>query len=675
MSESVATEYIVATLKPCDQYRFRVQQPESFSQETRARIRKKALHEANETFLKCTRNYQRIAWADGANLAFADGRMSPSDSKSEFLHALICMHIIELCFLELQKCYGSPLHAEFNVNVETALPPSARRYLASIARDLGIGLKKKHDLIGTSLLKRRIGGIYRAAKHVDQPFTLQPIRRLEIIKNVILRCVSAHSQLKRCLNWIISGMILLFWPIPIFARLIFGFYYRHAATKILRKLNSTKNVFVYFDLRLGRNRDVSKYMRWKYGTAFETKTGASTIIPFTHLARFEQVYSFSAMIWAYQALKSMEDGKASGCFVVNYLLPAASLFQVHVQGGAYQRDVRRRLLLMKANSSGYFEKFMYAEFISNLSHTRFFPIELSKSYECFFGGMFAGAVLQADAVSKTARHFTASARKYGNHVLYVADRICTHLRTSNQLIDDGFESLHFPNRFIVFDQVTRAEFRRQGVVDSQIYSYTRDFSIAPTNDVCEELVKNQVVILLQAYEDNIGGMVRLGGALINALPDITVTYQEHPNFPVCNRVKADLARSHPKRLRFLAAGEKLNYQTILCLVTGYSTAAVPGILKGIPLVWLRRQVDNSIYGEDYLQRIGFVADKFDEVISRIRKIANHDSKTLEACVSATTEARSIFMPFPLEKSRDFGHAIMSAIDDSFEEIRMLNINT
>lgn len=669
MNDGASAEYVVAKLKPCDQYRFRVEQAACFSRELRAEIRKEALANANELFLKCIKNYHFIARVGDANLAFTDGRLSPSDSKSEFLHALVCLKTVELCFYQLRKIHPTALPREFSLWIETSLPPTARRYIANLIVDLGMVSVKKYDSLGMSLLKRRVGGVYRASRHVDPPFSLQPIRRLEIFKNVVLRWFNPWPRIKRFLNAIMHGVILLFWPFPILARLVFSFYYQAATARMIKKLDGPKNVFVYFDLRLGRNRKVSTYIRWKYGSALSEVGTDSSLIPFTHIARSEQVYSFSAMIWAYRALKMMEEQSGDGCIVVNYLLPAFELMDTHLQAGGYQREVRRNLLLLKRRSSCFFENLIYQELISVLCQTKVFPLELARSYRLLFSKMSAGVVVQADAVSKTARHFTASARKYGSRVLYVADRICTSLRTSNQLIEDGFGNLHFPDRFIVFDQVTRNEFMRQGVADHHIYSYARDFTVDLSNNVENEILKNKVIILLQAYEDNIGGMVRMGAELLEAGLNIDVVYQEHPNFPVCDRIKVGLMDTHQGRLSFLQSGEKIDYQTTLCLITGYSTAAVPGVLKGVPLIWLRRQVDNSIYGEAYLSRIGFVADKLTDVISIMKKILNRDSLTLDACVRATGEAMAIFIPSAIDTHREFSKVLVSAIEDSFSEIR------
>ncbi len=278
-------------------------------------------------------------------------------------------------------------------------------------------------------------------------------------------------------------------------------------------------------------------------------------------------------------------------------------------------------------------------------------------------------MIQADAAAKTARHFTACARQRGGRVIYVADRICTDLRTSNQFIVDDGENLHIPDRCVVFDQVSRDEFLRQGMRENLIHTYHRNFAQgrgAIPKEGHEPLT--QVVILLQAYEDNMEGMVRLGTDIATRLKKVAVVYQEHPNFPVCDRMKTKLLDAAPGRIRFLEPGESVEYQDTLAMVTGYSTAAVPGILQGVPLIWLRRQVDNSIIGEAYLGRIGFAADKSEEVLSYLKRLYRKDGRMLKACAKAAAETRKIFIPTCSPPGTTLGDALLKAREESFAEI-------
>src|SRR5690606_27405870 len=96
MTEIPARGSILAVVKPCGQYRFKLELPASYGKATRVEMRSRALREANETFLECSRNYQAVGWAGIANLAFADTRTAPSDSKSEFLHVLTCIKLVQL---------------------------------------------------------------------------------------------------------------------------------------------------------------------------------------------------------------------------------------------------------------------------------------------------------------------------------------------------------------------------------------------------------------------------------------------------------------------------------------------------------------------------------------------------------------------------------------------------
>ena len=530
-------------------------------------------------------------------------------------------------------------------------------------------LVRKPDLVAKTRGRVQIGGAYRSSEDSGIPFALQPIKHLESLRGAVTRCLPTMLGIRRCVNLFLRAWILLLWPIPIAARAIFSFYYRAAAARILKTLDGPANVFVYFDLRLGRNRDVAAYLRWKYGTAFSSRMAhGSSVIPFTHIARPNHAYTFGAMLWAYQVLKRMEKDPLSGCVVVNYLIPASLLLQVRVLRGDHRRKVRRKLVELERNAGDFFRQAVFKEFIASLDLNDGFPVEVSTCYDAFFDALAPGVVVQADAVAKTARHFTASARRHGSRVVYVADRICTSLRTSNQFITDDGVNPHVPNRCVVFDQVSKDEFIRQGMAAEGIHSYYRNFAVetcAPSEPSASRPM--EVVILLQAYEDNIGGMVQLGEEIAREHTELTVLYQEHPNFPVCRSVKSGLLKEMPGRLRFVGPQESVDFSRTLALVTGYSTAAVPGVLHGVPLIWLRRQVDNSIYGEAYLHRIGFAADKTDEVNAILRRLLHRDPATLEACLAATAEAKAIFTPSTLA-APTLPEALAQAIKYSFAEI-------
>jgi hypothetical protein len=177
-----------------------------------------------------------------------------------------------------------------------------------------------------------------------------------------------------------------------------------------------------------------------------------------------------------------------------------------------------------------------------------------------------------------------------------------------------------------------------------IVFYRREFAVPDAHREAGTGRPNQVLILLQAYEDNIGAMLGLGPELVTRLPEVEVIYQEHPNFPVGSQAKARLLENSPARLRFLAPGEAVNYRQCLAQVTGYSTAAVPGVLAGVPLVWLRGQVENSIFCEDLFTRIGFPADTDDAVVNLLTRLAEGDPEMLEAATQARFEAAKIFNP-------------------------------
>jgi hypothetical protein len=667
MIESNAREWVVAVVKPCEQYRFQVEPPLELDKATRVEMRSRALSEANATFLECSRNYQAVGWVGIANVAFADTRTSPSDSKSEFLHSLISMKLIELCVSRFQADSEAGDGARPVLLIEAALTWTTRRLLEKLCEELGIGMRHEAPAASGLLPRPKIGGAYRPRREGGGAFVLWPIKRIEDFRSGVLRRLSGRRLMKKPFNRLMQIIILLLWPLPIVARVVFSMIYQMMAVSLLKKLDGPKNVFVYFDLRLGKNRDVASYLRWKFGDLSEASPGA-TLIPFSHLARPGQAYSFAAMRWAFGSLRKMGSRPLEGCVVVNYMIPPWLLLKVQFRRCAQRRTKRKRLRELHRQAPDFLASHIYEEFILALDQCNAFPIELSRCYKRFFDTLTPGVVIQADAASKTARHFTACARHRGGRVVYVADRICTSLRTSNQLISHEGDNPQIPDRCVVFDQVSRDEFIRQGMAGNSIHTYHRNFAVGRESGTVGKAGRSQVVILLQAYEDNIGAMVRVGTEIISKMKGVDVIYQEHPNFPLCVRMRARLRASHPKRLRFLDPGEPLDYQRTLALVTGYSTAAVPGVLQGVPLIWLRGQIDNSVFGAAYLDRIGFAADKSAEVISLLKRLRRKEPRMLRACGLAGEAAREIFIPACGPAGTALTDALRTAVEDSFGEI-------
>jgi hypothetical protein len=581
---------------------------------------------------------------------------------------LICLKTIDLS-LQHHLENSADGAARFAVEIQTALPLGIRKGVTQLCKVRGLELVIKPNTPNPLRGRVRVGGAYRSTQS-GKPFELQPIKNVQILWAVVARRLSPLPWLKECVSIFFRALILLLWPMPAAARVIFSFYYRAVAARILQRLNGPSNVFVYFDLRLGRNRDVGAYLRWKFGDTFTSGAGNGTsTIPFTHIARPGHAYSIGAMVWAYRALKKMELDPSAGCVVVNYLITAPRLLEVQFLRKGQWRTLRRELIELERVADDFFAQAMYSEFIASLDQNRGFPVEVSACYDTFFGALAPGVVVQADAIAKTARHFTACARRRGSRVIYVADRICTSLRTSNQLVRDDSDNPHLPDRCVVFDRVSGDEFARQGMTTENIYSYYRNFATQPVSPSgIPHRGPRQVVILLQAYEDNIGGMIQLGEAIARNHQELTVIFQEHPNFRVSPRVASRLMRKFPGKLRFLETGGTVDFTDTLALITGYSTAAVPGVLAGVPLIWLRRQIDNSIYGEAYLDRIGFAADKCDDVSSILKRLIWRDSATLEAAAVATTEAVKIFMPDHEHPTRSLTDAIGQALKDSFAEL-------
>jgi len=669
MNEAIDGIRIVATVKDCEQYRFKVELPRRWKKAARVELRRAALQGVNSSFLECSRRYQAEGWVGIANVAFADTKTAPSDSKSEFLHSLMCIKLIELGAGHARG-QGEDALGELVLSVEASLSWASRKLLQNLCESLGIRMDYHPEEAGTIAPKPKIGGACRPGNQGPGAFVNQPVKRMEDFRAALMRRLTGRPWLKRTVGQLLHGVILLLWPLPILARLVFSIVYQVMAFPLLRRLDGEKNVFVYFDLRLGKNRDVAAYMKWKYGTAFSgAGENGGSVIPFSHLARPGQAYSYPAMAWAFHALKRMREDPMQGCVVVNFLIPPWLLWKTQFRRSVQRKKKRRVLRKLQQESPDFLSRYIYDEFISSLEKCNAFPLEVSKCYKRFFDALRPGVVVQADAVAKTARHFTACARQRGGRVIYVADRICTDLRTSNQFITDEGENFHVPDRCVVFDQVSRDEFLRQGMRENRVHTYHRNFAQG-RGAIPKERggTLTQVVILLQAYEDNMEGMVSLGADIATRLKKVAVVYQEHPNFPVCDRMKGKLLAAAPGRIRFLEPGESVEYADTLAMVTGYSTAAVPGILQGVPLIWLRRQVDNSIFGEAYLGKIGFAADKSEEVLLFLKRLYRKDGRMLKACARAAAETRKIFIPTCSAPGTSLGDALAKAREDSFEEI-------
>ena len=668
MTEDSLPEIVVATLTGCEQYRFRVSLPTDFDKSLRSGIRKQSLRETGDALLNCTRRYQAIGWSGSGNPAFTDSKLNPSDSKSDFLHLLGCLRMIELSHDHLKSVHaGRP--AVFLLVIRAPVPFSTLKGFAKLAEASGLEIRDEMPA-ANRLPPVQIGGNYRAAQPERPPFQHQPLQQLGRMR-LAARRFSAIPLLGPLAGALLRYTALACWPFSFTARALFSVYYRKQVCRILKNPQREKNLHLYVEIRGGKDRDVRHYLRWKYGTEIAgADHGARSIHPFTHLSRPGQAYSLAAMIWARQSLKRMAAAPEEGCVLVNYLIGPGGQLRLRRHRIAERQRVGSLLFAMRDEATTFIEKMIYSEFRSTLHATNAFALEIAACYDAYFSILPPGVVVQADAVAKTARQFTASARHLGGKVIYLADRICTRLRTSNQLITDESANLHFPDHFVIFDQVTRGEFLRQGVAEERIHLYQRAFGGGGGEPSAGEGAerRNQVVVFLQAYVDNIGAMVRTGLEIARRMPELEVVFKEHPSYPVCDRMKAKVSAEIPDRLRFLPSREAPQLSRALAMVTGYSTAAVPGILQGVPLVWLRRQVDNSVYGGEYLGRIGFAADGTEDVISILQLLVQHDPPTLEACSRAREQVAEIFTHPDGVPASSFSEALESAMDDSFRRI-------
>ena len=648
---------VVAVVKHCGQFRYRVELADGFDDAQRTLITRRALLETTETFLACTRDFQSIAWIGTANLAFAHFRYSPQDCKSNFLHGYVCLKMLELSFTQQKE-----KSAKLAIRVEVTLPESFRKDLKWLCKKYGVEMQISPE----PSAKTSGESDPRGAQADHGAFIPELLRKVETIRTSIFRKSKGRSPYKRLVRAGMDGLVRCAWLYHICLRVAFHCYYRAALKRAVRRMGTTDKVFLYFEIRSGRNREVGSYLEWKYSAEFLARLRNSSPIPFAHLSNKAAPYSREAMSWARRSLRQLETDPSHGCVVANFLMSPRKLLKSHLSKPPERKGMRKRLKEMAAANDDFLATLFYEEFRSSISVTQTHVVELAECYRELFGAMEPGVVIQADAIARGARQFTACARRRGGQVIYVADRICTRLRTSNQLIADEGDNPHLPNRCVVFEEISNQELIRQGFAADHIYHYHRNSGAledAPTR--LDAPPRRDILVLLQAYTDNMGVMISAGVEILRNHPDLRVILQEHPHFPVSGDTKSRLLQEMPGRLRFLARGEKVDYAGILAMITGYSTAAIPGVLLGTPLIWLRREIDNSVYGEAYLGPIGFAADSTGEVLEIVARLRERDPQTVAECAAAVVAVREIFSSSSGHLYQSLAGALDQALSDSF----------
>ena len=670
MIEQPLPARVVATLWACEQYGYRVELPDSLDGEIRDDILRRAMWETTNTFLECTRKYQAVAWAGNANLAFAGSPASPSDRKSKFLHALICLKTIELSILHHRETTAEPLM----VHLGNKPLWDFRKKLLRLCEKYGLELPPASEVSPEPDAENEsepdgpeeLG--YCGATSENETFVPELNRKLKVLERSVKRSLTAFPPLRWLAGKGIDCLALLVAIYQVIFRCAFSCYYRSAANRIMKRMDGPNNVFLYFEIRSGRNRDARSYLAWKYSEKFTSMLPEhASPIPFTHLPRTNAPFSFAAMIWARQALLQMKKQPLDGCVVVNFLFTPMMLWKLRVRKRDKGLRMRKRLRDWGDADEDFISGLIYQEFRNALIANNSFALELGKSYQQFFSALAPGVVIQADALSKGARQFTTNARRRGCQVIYVADRICTRLRTSNQLIADDGDNPHFPDRCVVFDGISRDELIRQGFAANRIYHYHRNFG-AHRSEKPRSHRPRKILVLLQDHMDHLSVLIAVGAEIARTIPEVKIIFQEHPDFPVGEEVKSRLIHDAPGRLRFLGRGKKVDYTDVMAVVTGYSTAAISGVLQGAPLIWMRRQIDNSVYGADYLERIGFAADSHSDALAILRRLLALDPQTVADCATATAAAHEIFASSAEGSDRPLAATLEQALSDSFSEI-------
>lgn len=675
-SDPPATQY-VATISPCPQYGYRVELTDEISCEIRDGIYRRAVEEMTETYLECLRNFQDLAWFGVANLAFAHGRLSPQDSQSKFIHELVSLKILELAFAGA-KC------AKPAVKIESRIPKKFRTYLKSLGPTC--------DAQVTPL------PILTARPEEEQPPETETETETEIEVGAgsggfegfepewlikILRIQSrAIRKVKNIplLNWLTRNVFTVLRLSVRFLltcrRVIFHFRYRAVFQKVMAHTDGKKKVFLFFESRSGRNREVESYLQWKLSKEFlDNLQDEIAVVPFTHFHRSEANCSRSAMTWAMDSLQRMISDPADACVVANFLIPPWRVFTNRFGRKKRLREVRNRLSQLMQVTNDFLAGRIYQEWRAALHGMDGPTRELGYAYCELFNSSDPGVVVQADALTRGARQFTVCARRANYQVVYVADRICTKLRTSNQLVPSEIGNSHFPDRCVLFDTISRDELARQGFPLEKIHLYHRRFSagVQPDKPIVP-LEPNIVLVMLQAPQDHMEAMLETGAEIARADSSLTVVFQEHPHFPVKPVIRAKLLQEMKHGLHFLQQGKKIHPAEVLVTITGYSTAVIPFVLQGVPLVWMRQQVGNSIFGEDYLTRIGIPSDSTQETIALVRGLRSGRADLLAVTAAARIAAQEIFEPSEKILNRPIAHAVREAVDACFADLAIRESN-
>ncbi|RYD26003.1 MAG: hypothetical protein EOP87_23450, partial [Verrucomicrobiaceae bacterium] len=179
MTEASTRECVIAVLKPCEQYRFKVELPQDLDRSTRVEMRSRALREANAAFLECSRSYQAVGWVGIANVAFADTKTAPSDSKSEFLHSLISMKLIQLSAEHFRASGLVEEGVPLVLKIQVSLTWATRKLFGKLCEDLNAELRLDNRDGAGFLPKPKIGGAYRPGRQGGGAFVLWPIKRIE----------------------------------------------------------------------------------------------------------------------------------------------------------------------------------------------------------------------------------------------------------------------------------------------------------------------------------------------------------------------------------------------------------------------------------------------------------------------------------------------------------------
>lgn len=218
--------------------------------------------------------------------------------------------------------------------------------------------------------------------------------------------------------------------------------------------------------------------------------------------------------------------------------------------------------------------------------------------------------VQADAISKESRLWTAVARQSGVPVVHVADRILGWRRLSNApQNDERFDTRDpsLPDIVGVFDTVSLEALNSWGFPRERVQLLS-DVGANKPDGITGQGQQGVLGLYLQAYIDDLTRMIEVACDAARDAGLVKVVLRPHPHFPISSSAVKELAnRRWPEITLEVSTGHEDRAANAQWLASGYSTALLEPALHGRAVIWLRGVVRNEWFARDLTDRVGFVA--------------------------------------------------------------------